>query len=147
MPIDFTVETDIARPPTEVFAFVTDPARLHEWQGNVIEAEAIPPGPLATGSRIREVREVRGKRLEQLVEIAEMSAPQTFLMRVVEGPLPVHGDLSFIPSDSGTTVRLHAFGTATGATRLLTPLLSAGLKREFAKQYARLKEVLEAPAQ
>ena len=32
--VDFTIETEIARPPGEVFAFVTDPAKLAVWQTN-----------------------------------------------------------------------------------------------------------------
>ena len=144
MPIEFTLRTHIARPPDDVFAYVADPARLHEWQTNVVEAEVNPPGPLATGSRIREVREVRGRRLEQTVEIAELSAPKTLKLRVVEGALPLHGDLSFVAAGDGTRVDLRAFGGPTGAARLLAPLLRIGLKREFGKQYARLKARLEA---
>lgn len=143
MGIDFTVTTEIARPPQEVFAFVTDPARLHEWQTNVIEVEATPAGALASGSRLREVREVRGRRMEQLVEVAEMIAPSTFNLRVIEGALPVHGDLTLERAGEGTCLTLHAFGQPRGAMRLLTPLLSAGLKREFSKQYAALKSLLE----
>ena len=143
MAIDFTISTEIARPPDEVFAFVTDPARLHEWQSAVIEVEATPPGPLTTGSRLREVREIRGRRMEQLVEVAELTTPSTFNLRVLEGALPVHGDLTFEPCGAGTRVTLHAFGEARGAMRLLSPLLGIGLKREFAKQYAALRSALE----
>ena len=144
MSIDFVIATEIARPPHEVFAFVTDPARLHEWQTNVVEVVATPPGALATGSRLREVRQVRGRRIEQLVEITELTAPSNFNMRVLEGALPVHGDLTLVSSPTGTRIALHAFGRPRGAMRLLAPLLNAGLKREFSKQYAALKSVLES---
>jgi uncharacterized protein YndB with AHSA1/START domain len=143
MPIDFVIATEIARPPEEVLAFVTDPARLHEWQAAVVEVESTPPGPLAAGSRMREVRQVGGRRLEQLVEVAELRAPSTFKLRVLEGALPVHGDLSFESSAGGTRVTVHAFGRARGVMRGLTPLLNVGLKREFSKQYGALKSVLE----
>jgi uncharacterized protein YndB with AHSA1/START domain len=147
MSIDFSIATEIVLPPHKVFAFVTDPARLREWQRTVIEVEATPPGPLTTGSRLREVREVRGRRMEQLVEVSELIAPSTFNLRVLEGALPVHGDLTLEPSDRGTRLTLHAFGQPRGATRLLTPLLNIGLKREFRKQYAALKSVLETDSQ
>jgi uncharacterized protein YndB with AHSA1/START domain len=147
VPIDFTIATEIARPPHEVFAFVTDPARLHEWQTNVVEVEEAPQGPLATGSRLREVRRVRGRRIEQLVEVAELTAPSTFKLRVVDGTLPVHGDLTFESSTTGTRVTVHAFGRPRGALGLVSPLLNAALKREFSKQYAALKSALEGPVE
>jgi uncharacterized protein YndB with AHSA1/START domain len=141
--IEFTLITEIARTPREVFAVVTDPGQLPRWQPAVVEVETTPPGPLGTGSRMREVREVRGKRLEQIVEVAELTEPTVFDLRVIEGPLPVHGDLRFEPSGTGTRLTLRAFGQPKGAMRLLTPLLNRGLKREFSKQYAALKSLLE----
>ena len=37
--IDFTIETDIARTPADVFDYVTDPERLSTWQTNTVSAE------------------------------------------------------------------------------------------------------------
>ncbi len=38
--IDFTVETQIARPVHDVFAYATDPGRLADWQTNTVSAPA-----------------------------------------------------------------------------------------------------------
>jgi uncharacterized protein YndB with AHSA1/START domain len=145
MPIDFSFDVTIHRPPHEVFSAVTDLERLSEWQPAVVEVERLDGGPLAAGSRLKEVREVRGKRLEQVVEIAEFTPGQRFGMRIVEGPLPVHGELTFASDgNGGTRLNVHAFGHARGAMRLLGPVLNAGLKREFRGQYGRLKDLVEA---
>jgi uncharacterized protein YndB with AHSA1/START domain len=145
MPIDFSFDVNIARPPHEVFSAVTDLDHLSDWQPAVVEVEKLQDGPLRTGSRLKEVREVRGKRLEQIVEVSAHDPGREFGMRIVEGPLPVHGDLTFTPTDDGgTRLHMHAFGRANGAMRLLQPLLNVGLKREFRSQYGRLKEIVEA---
>jgi uncharacterized protein YndB with AHSA1/START domain len=145
MPIDFSFDVTIDRSPDEVFSAVTDLQRLHEWQPAVVDVELLGDGPLRTGSRLKEVREVRGKRLEQTVEIAAYEPGRRFEMRVVEGPLPVHGDLTFSPTENGgTRLHMHAYGRANGAMRLLQPLLTIGLKREFRSQYLRLKKLVEA---
>jgi uncharacterized protein YndB with AHSA1/START domain len=147
LPIDFSFDLDIARTPEEVFAAVSDPARLSEWQPLVVEVEELQEGPVRQGSRLREVREVRGKRLEQIVEVSAFEPPHRFGVRVVEGPLPVDGDLSFSPvGNGGTRLHVHAHGRPRGPMRVLGPLLTLGLKREFRKQYRRLKELLEAGA-
>ena len=145
MAIDFSFDTEIGRAPDVVFSVVTDPARLSEWQPLVVRVERLDEGPLRAGSRMREVRKVRGKELAQVVEVADLEPPRRFGPRVVEGPLPVHGDLIFSSTaDGGTRVHVHAYGRARGAMRLLEPLLSLGIKREFRGQYRRLKEILEA---
>jgi uncharacterized protein YndB with AHSA1/START domain len=144
MPFTFAIETPIDRPPAEVFAVVTDLGRLREWQPLIVEVEQLDAGPLGVGTRLREVREVRGRRLEQTVEVAAHEPGRHFGMRVLEGPLPVDGDLHFEPDGAGTRLRLVATGRPHGAQRLFSPLLRAGLRREFRKQYAALREVVEA---
>jgi uncharacterized protein YndB with AHSA1/START domain len=149
MAIDFSFDVDIARPPEQVFAFLSDLRRLPEWQPLVVEAEQLGEGPLRQGSRVREARNMRGKRLEQIVEIATFEPPRRFAVKVVEGPLPLHGDLTLSPtSDGSTRLHMHAHGHARGAMRMAEPVLKLGIKREFRKQYRRLKELVEAgPAQ
>ena len=147
MAIDFSFDVNIDRSPEEDFCAVTDIDRLSDRLPAVVEVAPLQEGALRTGSRLKEVRQVRGKRLEQIVEISEYEPARRFGMRIVEGPLPVHGDLTFSPADGGGTVlHMHAFGRANGAMRLLEPLLSVGLKREFQGQYRRLKGLVETPA-
>jgi hypothetical protein len=128
-----------------VFAVVADPARLPAWQPLVIEVEELQPGPLRAGSRLREVRAARGKRIEQIVEVAAFDPPRRFGVRVVEGPLPIDGDLTFSPlAGGGTLLHVHVQGRPRGPLRLLGPLLTLSLKREFRRQYRRLKDFVEA---
>jgi hypothetical protein len=51
--IKFTVGTEIARPPTDVFAYVTDAAKLATWQTNTISAVTEDDTPIALGTRVR----------------------------------------------------------------------------------------------
>src|SRR5450755_2532529 len=68
--IQFTVGTEIARPPSEVFAHVTDPAKLATW--HTISAVAESDQPFGLGTRVREVhRAPGGKQLASLVEVSE----------------------------------------------------------------------------
>jgi len=70
--IRFTVGTEIARSPTEVFAYVTDPAKLKTWQTNTISAVAQDDHPIGLGTRVREVhRAPGGKEFASLVEVSE----------------------------------------------------------------------------
>lgn len=142
--IEFTIETEIERPAPEVFAFAVDPARLPEWQTNTVSAVPLEDGPLRVGSRLREVhRGPGGKELESLVEVSALEPGRRFALRMVEGPLPVDGDLRFEPNENGTDVAFTVLARPTGAMRLAQPLLRLALKRQFKQHCADLKRALE----
>jgi uncharacterized protein YndB with AHSA1/START domain len=141
--IEFTIETEIRRPVEEVFGFATDPSRLAEWQTNTVSAVPEEPGPMRVGTRIREVhRAPGGKRLESLVEVAELEPDRVFALRVIEGT-PIHARIVFDSHAGGTTVAFTAHGGLTGAQRLLEPLIGWALRRQFTAALDRLRVRLE----
>jgi uncharacterized protein YndB with AHSA1/START domain len=145
--IDFMIELEIARSPSEVFAYVTDPRKLATWQTNTVSAIAEPDGPLRLGTRIREVhRGPRGKQVASLVEVCELEPDRLFSLRMIEGPLPVDGSISLEASEQGTRMRFAVHGEPRGPLRFLQPLMRAALKRQFGEHCATLKRVLERPA-
>jgi uncharacterized protein YndB with AHSA1/START domain len=142
--IDFTLETQIDRAPTDVFAYVTDPNQLPEWQTNTVSSVAEGGGPVALGTRLREVhRAPGGKQVESLVEVDEYEPGRAFGLHVVEGT-PVHLRITLEPAAGGTLLRFRGHGRLTGGLRLVQPLLGRVLRRQFAGQLGTLKRVLEA---
>jgi uncharacterized protein YndB with AHSA1/START domain len=141
--IDVTIDTEIERPPADVFAYATDPAKLATWQTNTVSAVQEGDGPLRAGTRIREVhRAPGGKELPSVVEVSEYEPDRVFALRVVEG-VPIHAHMTFDPAARGTRVRFRAYGQPTGAMRLAQPLLRRTLRKQFAEHCATLKRVLE----
>lgn len=142
--IEFTVGTEIARPPADVFAYVTDPAKLATWQTNTISAAAANDQPFGLGTRVREVhRALGGRQIVSLVEVSEYEPGRVFGLRVLEGALPIDARITLESSKVGTRVQLDAQGQPSGPLRLVQPLLRLTLKRQFAGYCATLKQVLE----
>ena len=48
-PLSTTIE--VARPPEQVFAYVTDPTRFVEWQHGVVGGHMDRDGPLGVGDK------------------------------------------------------------------------------------------------
>jgi uncharacterized protein YndB with AHSA1/START domain len=141
--IDFTVETQIARPVHDVFAYATDPDHLSTWQTNTVVAQRQDDGPYGVGSRLREVhRAPGGKELESVVEVVEYVPDRVFALEVKEGT-PIHAHITFDAADGGTRMRFRAHGKVTGSTRIIEPLVRRMLRKQFAQQLATLKSVLE----
>jgi uncharacterized protein YndB with AHSA1/START domain len=140
--LDFVIETEIARSPADVFAFVTDATNLAKWQTNTVSAVPEPAGPIGLGTRIREVHRAGRVEFSELVEVVEYEPGRVFGMRVIEGQ-PIHGRITFEPIESGTRFRFRVYGEPTGALRLAQPILRPLTKRNFARFCANLKAVLE----
>ena len=140
--IDFVIETEIARSPIDAFAFVTDATNLAKWQTNTVSAVPEPAGPIGLGTRIREVHRAGGIQFAELVEVVEYEPDRVFGMRIIEG-VPVHGRITFEPSDTGTRFRLRVCSQQTGMMRIAQPILRAMLKRQFDQHCTNLKTVLE----
>jgi uncharacterized protein YndB with AHSA1/START domain len=145
--IDFTVTTEIAAPPGEVFAYVTDPSKLRTWQNTTVSAEQQTAGELGVGTKLREVHKGPGGReLESLVEVSRYEPPEAFGLHMLEGPLLIDADIKFTEVGHGTRVEFRAFGQPTGAMRLLQPMIRRTIKKQFTEDLATLKSVLEGPS-
>lgn len=142
--IEFSVETEIARPPAAVFAYVTDPAKLPTWQRNTVSVRQEGDGPIGVGTLLHEVHRAGGKELESVVEVSEFEPDQLFALKMIEGPLPLDGRITLSPAGAGTRLTFSGSGEPGGALRLAGPLLGRTLKRQFARHCANLKEVLES---
>lgn len=53
---------------------------------------------------------------------------RVFGLRIIEG-LPVHGQLTFEPTEIGTRFRFRVYSQPTGMMRIIHPIMSAMLRR------------------
>src|SRR5436190_4923954 len=90
---------EISRSPEEVFAFVSDPAKLSMWQ-DAEEVQQLTDGPVRAGTRLREVHKMMGRRRVELTEVVEYEPGSVVHIRVVEGA-PVDGRWGFEPTTCG----------------------------------------------
>ena len=130
---------DVQRPPEDVFAFLTDPERLPEWQTSTVEVRRERSGPLEVGERFKEVHAAMGRKLESTVEVAESSPPSAFALKILDGPMPLDGRWTFEPAGGGTRVHFVGEANASGPKKLARPLLA----RQFRGYHQLLKKRLE----
>ena len=138
-----TVEID--RPPEEVFAFVTDPAKLSAWQ-DAEEVQKLTEGPVRAGTRFREVHKVMGRRRVELTEVVECDPGRLFHIRVLEGP-PVDGRWEFERTPGGgTRVTLTPIAHLSGRARIANRAMEHMTALVFSRFHRRLKRALEQDA-
>ena len=137
--------TEISRSPDDVFAYVTDPNRLPEWQESVVKADSSQT-PARVGTRAEVTRRFGPREVTQSAELAELSPPTSWEVRGLDGP--VRGNVSgrIEPLDNGTrsrvTIKLDLQGHGIG--RLLVPLIvRRKAEQEMPRNMQQLKERLE----
>jgi carbon monoxide dehydrogenase subunit G len=138
--IDFTIE--VARPPDQVFARLVDLDRLPEWQESALASSA--DGPVVQGTRVKERRRIMGRELENELEVTTCDPPRQLTLKALGGPVPFTVDHQLVEK-AGSTV-LHVVAEAKPGTfmKLAEPMLARTAEQELRKDFARLKEQLEA---
>ena len=136
----------VNRPAEEVFAYLTDPENLPEWQSMVSESRKDSPGPMDVGTRMTNVRNFLGRRIESQVEVTAYEPSRRFDVQVVSGPVPFKVSQTLEATDGRTTIRVEAEGEPGGFFKLAEPLVARQAERQFKNDFATLKDLLEARA-
>jgi uncharacterized protein YndB with AHSA1/START domain len=141
------VTTDVGRPPTEVFPYVTDPSRFGEWQRNVISGHMEQNGRPTVGARCLTVRRIGFAARPVTAEVTHVEPPRTWGIHGIDGPIRATVDVTVEPLAGGerscVTMELDFEGHGIG--RILVPLaVRRQARKEMAENVRRLKERLEA---
>lgn len=135
---------EIARPPEQVFSYVTDPARLAEWQEGVVSARTEEGGPPGVGSKMTMTRRIgRGERT-MTAELTEISPPRTWAVRGIDGPVRaiVKGVVEPLDDSARSRVTIELDFEGHGIGKLLVPLV---VRRQAAAEMPRNMQHLREP--
>jgi uncharacterized protein YndB with AHSA1/START domain len=138
--------TEIARPPEEVFSYVTDPSRFAEWQFDVVSVHLEGDRPPGVGSRFTTVRRIGRAERTMTQEITEISLPRSWAAHGVAGPIRPNVTVTVEPLADSTrsrvTFALDFEGHRAGV--LLVPLVRRLAAKGAPTSYRNLKERLES---
>jgi uncharacterized protein YndB with AHSA1/START domain len=145
-PIITTIE--VARPPQEVFDYVTDPSTMPEWQQGCVSGKLDTP-TTRLGSKCTTVRKIGGRERAVTTEITEYDPPRRWADRGIDGPIRAIVAVTVEPLADGSRSRLtiELDFTGHGIGKLLVPLVVRGqAAREMPENMKRLGQRLEAAA-
>lgn len=140
-----TFETSvwIKRPIEEVFVHVADPLGFPEWNSAVQSVWKIHGHDGEAGSTYTMLRELRGGRVDNELEVVASEPPVEFAIRTMSGPTPFLYRYRFSAENGETVVRLSGAFDLGGAAALLGPLAGRAVKRGVDDNLAALKRTLE----
>lgn len=135
----------IHRPVEDVFEYMDDVSREHEWQPQLEDAQQLPPGPATVGSRRRYVSQFMGKRVENTYIIRTYEPNRRLLLETTpDSTINVTTEIRWESVPGGTKVTMSLDGSAKGPLKLVPRrLLSAAFAKDLERALTRLKERLE----
>ena len=138
-------EVDVARPPAEVFRYVTDPSRFGEWQSGVVSARIEGDGPQAVGSRCVMIRRIGGSDRTSTSEITELSPPRMWTIRGIDGPIRANVTVTVDPRQDGAQahVAIQLDFEGHGMGKLILPMVVREARKEVPESVQKLKARLE----
>jgi len=141
-----TVETSvfIERPVEQVFAYTSDPARVAEWAGPVVESKQTSPGAVGVGTTSTRVTQMLGRTMEATYEITEYEPNKAFADVTTSGPVQINSRLLFDAVDGGTKVTIIGDLEPGGFFKLAEPLILRTARRQVAADAQTLKDLLES---
>jgi uncharacterized protein YndB with AHSA1/START domain len=141
----FSHSVVIPRPPADVFPWLLEEDKVPRWTGSLESYELVGPGPIGQGSRLRQVLDIGGRRIDVQLEVARYDPPRTAESRFSSNGIDVVTAYSLSGEDGATrlTQTLEAKPTSLSA-RLLLPVLQPRLERKLTDDLERLRELLAA---
>jgi uncharacterized protein YndB with AHSA1/START domain len=140
---------EIARPPAEVYTYVTDPTRFPEWQDDVVRVRVEGGRPPGVGSRFTTTRRIGRVEQTTIQEITEVTPPRSWACRGVDGPFRPSAEITVEPIGDGArsrvTTALDFEGHGIGKLLPLDVIRRMAAKTA-PKSYRNLKDLLERDA-
>jgi uncharacterized membrane protein len=145
MAVDVLTEITIARPLSEVAAYVADPDNAPEWYENIESVTWKTEPPLQVGSEMTFVARFMGRRLAYVYRVVDYEPEARLIMSTVHGPFPMETTYTWSPAPQNETrMTLRNRGGATGLMGLLGPLEAIAVRRATNKDLRRLRAILES---
>jgi uncharacterized protein YndB with AHSA1/START domain len=137
-------DADIARPPAQVFAYVTDPSRFGEWQAGVVSGFN-EGGDATVGGRCVMTRRLGGTTRTFVSEITEADRPRRWAVRGINGPVRATVGVTVEPRQDGreSHVTISMEFTGHGLGRMLLPMVVRQARTEVPRSCQKLKRRLE----
>jgi carbon monoxide dehydrogenase subunit G len=137
--MEFSAESDIARPPEEVFDRMADARNESSWNSQVSRSDLVSDGEVGPGSRFVTVN--RGKPYDATITTYER--PGRVVFEVTGKPLDITASFTITPRGDGSHVESRFDFRPKGSMKLMFSLMQSAIRKDIATQSESFKRFCE----
>ena len=137
------IQTPVARPVEEVFAYLADLSHIPEFDPAVVSIHRTSDGPVRVGSTWTHVRMMGRRRSEAPIELTQLEPNHRLAIESAAGSIVVTAVQTFEPADAGTMVTEDLEMRISGPMRLAEPFIKRSVDEQGRESHRRFKEILE----
>ena len=139
----FSHSVEITRPPAEVFPWLLEADKVPVWTSSLESYERLDDGTLGRGSRVRQVLDVSGRRIDVELEVTSYDPPNGAETRFSTNGIEVVNAYELAASGAGTTLTQSVDAKPSGLTaRMLVPIVQPRLEEKLTQDLERLRAEL-----
>jgi uncharacterized protein YndB with AHSA1/START domain len=137
----------IDRPAPEVFAYLSDPTRMPEWQLSNFKVKdqkkTSSKGKLKKGTRVRDQRNVLGKEIDGEWQVVDFVQDERLGLKVTDGPVPWEMTFTLEPHGKKKTFVAVEGGGDLGKLQVSDRAASRACQRMLERDMETLADILE----
>ena len=134
----------VSTPLDEVFTFISNFENESQWADEVVRTERTSEGPTGVGSTFADHVRFMGRSMKTTYEIVGYEPNSTITVKTSSGPVPFTAPYSFDAVDGPPRLSLAANIEPRGLFKLATPMIRRQLDRQWTRNFANLKALLES---
>lgn len=140
----FDLNTNIYRPLSQVFIFVTTPENDFYWQYGTLVSDKISKSEMGVGTLFRTVGHFMGRRFESVYEVTEFRPNQRYGFKSQSGPIDSYTLFTF-EIMKGSTRLSHSIQISRIESFKSNPVTAEKtVKKQYRENLALLKDILES---
>jgi uncharacterized membrane protein len=140
------IQTSVARPVEEVFAYLSDFSNIPAYDPAVRSIRRTSDGPVGVGSTWTHIRTMGRRAFEAPITMTEFEPNRRLAIESGEGSIRVRAVQTFEPSAAGTTVTEDLDMRIAGLARLAEPFIRRSIQKQAPEVHRRFKALLEQRA-
>jgi uncharacterized protein YndB with AHSA1/START domain len=140
----FSEATVVAASVEDSFDYVTDQAKLAEWNDHVQSAEVLGDEPVRVGSVLRQHRQRGNKQFDLTFEVVDHDRPNRHAVKGTVFGVETLMTFEFAPQETGTLITQTAEVTGNGLRSLLARVVAKEMRKSVLTGLDQLRSRLAA---
>jgi carbon monoxide dehydrogenase subunit G len=137
----FTHSIEVPKPPAEVFPWLLDADKVPQWTSDLSTYE--PQGPLAAGTKVRQVIAVGGSQITLDMTVTGYEPPTSAVVSFSTNGVDIVNTYTVEANGGGSRITQGLEAKASSFTaRMLIPVVQGRLEKKVSEDLERLRGVL-----